>query len=78
MPISLINSPQADSFINYTNEKILFGQYAVNIVSDLELFNSISDRMMKFVLSTLTTDENSFLFGYDWTKEKVTQAHQTY
>jgi len=73
MPASLVYSPQADSFINYMNEKILAGQYSITINNDIEFFNSVSDRMMKFVISTLTTDENSFKFGYEWTKEKVTQ-----
>ena len=73
LPAVITNSPQADCFTNYMNEKINIPQYTTPVNCDIELFNSISDRVMKYTISTLTSDENSYKFGYEWSQEKITQ-----
>ncbi len=72
IPTTLVNSPQADCFISFMNSKIQLGAYSLPITVDINNFNSVSDKSFKFINTSLT-NEDAYLFGYDYEKEKLLQ-----
>ena len=72
IPTTLVNSPQADCFISFMNSKIQLGGYSLPITVDINNFNSVSDKSFKFINTSLT-NEDAYLFGYDYEKEKLLQ-----
>jgi len=71
MPVTLTYSPQADSFLSYIQQKIDLGEYSSTPTVNVDVFNNISDKAMKWVISTLTDDE-AYKYGYEYEKEKIT------
>lgn len=71
MPATLTYSPQADSFLSYIQQKIDLGEYSSVPTVNVDVFNNISDKSMKWIISTLTDDE-AYKFGYEYEKEKIT------
>ncbi len=72
IPLALTNSPQADCFISFINNKISLGEYTSEIKIDVNSFNNSSTRVISFIISSLTDDEG-YKFGYDYNAEKITQ-----
>lgn len=71
LPIVVTNSPQADSFVEYMQQKIQ-NVIVSGATADITLFNTISDKAMKFIVSEFTDDE-AYKYGYDYNSEKITQ-----